>query len=216
MAHNPTIHKIGDEYVLFYIGADFTSFRADNRRLRRIGYATATNIEGSWKRSEKPIINEESNNPAVLVENDNVMLLYRDEVLRIKLATSKSYKGPYEVVNDNVWDEAPLEDFYMFKNDGKYHFICEDNQAAATGHLRWGAHFISENGVDNWMRYDPVVVYDHDILYRDGDTLHCVRRERPQLFIEDNKISYLLNGVYDGENSWCQPVRIDPPVHIEN
>ena len=33
MAHNPTIHKIGEEYVLFYIGSDFTTYRENSEYL---------------------------------------------------------------------------------------------------------------------------------------------------------------------------------------
>lgn len=121
MSHNPTVHKIGDEYVLFYIGSDFSTFRpSTNRLLRRIGYATVTDIEGPWRGSEQPIIDEESNNPAVFIEQDgSVKLLYRDEVLKIKLAVAENFRGSFQVVNDNVWAEAPMEDFYMFKNKGK-------------------------------------------------------------------------------------------------
>lgn len=216
MAHNPTIHKIGGKYVLFYIGSDFTTLRPGSKRLlRRIGYATAFNIEGPWNRCEQAVINKESNNPALLVEpGGEVKLLFRDEVLKIKLAKAGNFEGPYHVVNENVWDKARLEDFFLFKADGKYHFICEDNEGVATGHIRWGAHFISDNGITAWRPYDPVIVYDHDIPVTDGSVLHCVRRERPQLLIEEDKITYLLNGVYDGVNSWCQPVKLTPAIKL--
>lgn len=217
MAHNPTIHKIGDKYVMFYIGRDFTTLRpGDEHLIRRIGYATATNIEGPWKRSDKAVINDESNNPALLIEPGGmVKLLYRDEKLKVKLAEADNYMGPYRVVNENVWDKAKIEDFYLFKKDEKYHFICEDAVGVATGHKRWGANFVSENGIDNWHTYNPVICYDHDIIMENGEVLHCVRRERPQLLIEENKITYLLNGVYDGNNSWCQPVKLISPVSVD-
>jgi hypothetical protein len=59
-----TIHKIGDEYVLFFIRSDFTT-TGDNPKslLRRVGYASAKKIEGPWKRADQPLINTESNNP---------------------------------------------------------------------------------------------------------------------------------------------------------
>lgn len=129
MAHNPTIHKIGNKYVLFYIGSDFNTLRPESKKLlRRVGYATASSMEGPWERSAKPVIDEESNNPALWVEADySVKLMYRDEKLKVKLAVANNFRGPYTVVNANVWPEAPIEDFYLFKKDGKYHFICEDN-----------------------------------------------------------------------------------------
>lgn len=215
MAHNPTIHKIDEEFVLFYIGSDFTTMRNEKRQLRRIGYATATDINGPWKRSDEPIIDFESNNPAILIENDNsVKLMFRDERLRISLATSDSYQGPYTVQNDNVWPVAKLEDFYLFKKDGKYHMICEDNVGQVTGHERWGAHLVSEDGIHDWQKYQDSIAYDHEIHFTDGSVLHCVRRERPQLYSSKNSVQGLLTGVFDGTHAWCQPVQLNPPYPI--
>ncbi|NQT26946.1 hypothetical protein HQ585_16440 [candidate division KSB1 bacterium] len=212
MAHNPTIHKIGDTFVLFYIGSDFSTMHKNGKQLHRcVGYATAKNIKGPWKRSKNPIIAEESNNPAVFVENDgSIKLVYRDAPLRIYLATAPSYDGEYTLVNDNVWSPAKLEDFYIFKRNGSYHIICEDNVGHVSGHVRWGVHLVSMDGIHDWQSFESPVVYTHDIHFEDGRVLECNRRERPQLLIEQRKITHLLTGVYDGENSWCQPVKLNP------
>lgn len=216
MAHNPTIHRIGDEYVLFYIGSDFTTVRDTTKYLlRRVGYASSHTIEGPWKRSDEPLIQVESNNPAVLVDDGNIKLMYRDAPLRVFLTESNNYSGPFNLVNDNVWPEHKIEDFYMFKMSGKYHFICEDNVGGISKHERWGVQLVSENGIDQWHRYDPAVVYDHDLPFSDGDTLHCSRRERPQLLIQDDKITHLITGIYNGKDSWCQPVAIVPPLKLK-
>lgn len=217
MAHNPTIHRIGEQYVLFYLGSDFTSYRTgSDRLLRRIGYATANSVEGPWKRSDQPLLDQESNNPAVFVEPDgSVKMMFRDEKLTVKVAVAPGFSGPYEVRNDHVWPEAPLEDFYLFRKDGYYQMICEDNKGEVTGHVRWGAHFVSEDGISNWKTFDPVVVYDHDIRLADGNSVQCERRERPQLIIEDGRITHLVTGVYDGKNSWSQPVTLLPPVRVD-
>lgn len=217
MAHNPTIHKIGDEYVLFYIGSDFTTMRpGSDRYLRRVGYATASKIEGPWSRADKPIINQESNNPAVLVEGHQIKLLFRDEELRVVLAEADNFKGPYKIVNDNVWPESKIEDFYLFKMNNQSHIICEDNVGVVTGHVRWGAHLYSEDGINNWQRYQDTIAYNHDIKYSDGSILHCTRRERPQLLIDNNQIKSIITAVYDGKNSWCQPVELYPPVELKD
>ena len=217
MAHNPTIHKIGEEYVLFYIGSDFSTFLSNSKNLlRRVGYASSRSVTGPWQRSDKPVINEESNNPAILAEGSTIKLLYRDQKLRVFLAESDNYKGPYKILNDNLWPDCPLEDFYLFKSGNQYHIICEDNIGGVSGHERWGIHLFSENGIDNWKKYDPVVVYDHDILLNDNSVLKLVRRERPQLLIEDGFITHLINGVYDGNNSWCQPVRLKSPIRVDS
>jgi hypothetical protein len=216
MAHNPTIHKINDTYVLFYIGSDFTTMRNERRPLRRIGYATAKDIKGPWIRSDEPVLNRESNNPAILVEDDkSVKMMFRDEKLKVFVATALSFKGPYEIRNDNVWPRAKLEDFYLFKRQGKYHMLCEDNVGDVTGHVRWGAHLISEDGIDNWKVYHDSIAYDHDVHFTDGSVLKCNRRERPQLFIENQIVTYLFTGIFDGTNAWCQPVALNPPYRID-
>jgi hypothetical protein len=216
MAHNPTIHKIGDEYVLFYIGSDFSTHQGQsNALLRRVGYAVSSSIYGPWKRSDKPLINTDSNNPAILDEGSKIKLLYRDGQLHVFLAEAPNYKGPYIIKNDNVWPNSKLEDFYMFKSGDGYHIICEDNAGAVSGHERWGIHLYSKDGISNWKKYDPVVAYDHDIVLENDSVLHCARRERPQLLIENNKITYLITAIYDGKNSWSQPVKLKQPVKVK-
>lgn len=216
MAHNPTIHKSGDEYILFYIGSDFTTYKKNTGTLlRRVGYATAKSVSGPWKRCDEPVIDSESNNPAILTERNKVRLLYRDSDLKVWMAESGNFKGPYRIVNDNLWPACKLEDFYLFKAENKYHIICEDNVGGVSGQERWGVHLVSDDGIRGWIKYDPVVVYNHDILFDDNSVLHCVRRERPQLLIINNEITHLINGVYDGLDSWCQPVRLKYPIKTE-
>lgn len=213
MAHNPTIHQIDDRYVLFYIGSDFTTYRENSKYLlRRVGYATSKNIDGPWVRSDEALINQESNNPAILIDDQSIKMLYRDAPLRVYLAESDNFQGPFNIINNDVWPEYNIEDFYFFKMNGLYHFICEDNVGGISNHERWGVHLYSENGIDQWKKYDPVVVYDHELIYDNGDTLNCIRRERPQLFIQEEKITHLITAIYDGNNSWCQPVALIPAV----
>ena len=216
MAHNPTIHKIGDEYVLFYIGSDFTTYQEGSKNLfRSVGYASSKSINGPWKRSDKPIINSESNNPAIVVDKGSIKLMFRNSQLRIYIAESESYKGPYTIVNDNVWPECKLEDFYLFKANNQYHMIAEDNVGGVSGHERWGIHLYSNDGIKNWKKYDPLIVYDHDILLENDSVIHCNRRERVQLLIENNEITHITTSVYDGENSWTQPVRLKEYISVE-
>lgn len=216
MAHNPTIHKIGDEFVLFYIGSDFTTRQTNSASLlRTVGYATSKSIYGPWQRSDKPIIETESNNPAVLIEKDAVKMMFRDSQLRIYIAEGTSYKGPFTIKNDDVWSQCRLEDFYLFKTKNEYHMICEDNVGGISGHERWGVHLYSPDGINSWKIYNPHVVYNHDIVFENDSVLHCTRRERPQLLIENNKITYLITSVYDGENSWSQPVKLLTPIPVD-
>jgi hypothetical protein len=65
------------------------------------------------------------------------------------------------------------------------------------------------------MKYDPVIVCDHNIAFENDSVLHFVRRERPQLLIQNHKITHLTTAVYDGQDSWCKPVKLKHPVRIE-
>lgn len=216
IAHNPYIKKIGDTYVLWYLSSDGHSLQANGRTpLRRIGYATARSITGPWHRSDQPIFQTDMNNPAVWVEPDgSLKMILRDADLHVFIATAPGYRGPYTIRNPDVWPAARLEDFDIWKGGDKYYFICEDNVGKVTGHDRWGAVFVSDDGISGWKPDGTAPAYDHDIRYTDGTVLHCVRRERPQLIIEDGKIEYLITSVYDGKDTWAQPVALDPPLPL--
>jgi len=216
MAHNPTIQKIGDEYVLFYIGSDFTTCQdGSTALLRRTGYAVSKSIDGPWIRSDRPVIDTESNNPALLVDRKGVKLMYRDAKLRIYMAEAETYKGPFSITNDNVWPACRLEDFYLFRAGNQYHMICEDNTGGVSGHERWGVHLCSGNGTDGWRAYSPPVVYNHEIQLTNDSILRLVRRERPQLLIENHQITHLVTSAYDGKDAWSQPVRLKRPIPVD-
>jgi len=205
MAHNPSIYKTGDTYVLYY------NARSKSGGYRQIGYATAQNVEGPWKRCDKAInFGMDANNPAAFFEPDGgVKLMWRDRNLRVYLATAPSYTGPYTIQNDNVWPQCQLEDFYLFKQDGKYNMICEDNEGGVTGFVRWGVRFVSDDGIHDWQPADPLIFYDHTINWTDGSVLECERRERPQLLIDENgKVTHLFTSVLYKEKTWNQVVPI--------
>jgi len=217
MAHNPTIHKIGDEYVLFYIGSDFTTKLQDSDfLLRRVGFAKSKSVHGPWERLEYPLINYESNNPAFLMDDDRALLVFRDEKLQTYMVQATEYNGPYSIVNENLWPDCKIEDFYLYKSKKGYHIICEDNVGGISGHTRWGVHLFSENGINNWLKYSDLIVYDHDIRFENDSILKCIRRERPQLYIENNKITYLFTSVLGKEISWCQPVKLKNPIELNH
>lgn len=212
MAHNPAIYRVGHTFVLYYIGSD------EGSRYREIGIATAPAVTGPWTRSDRPLdlgIRSDANNPAAHFEPDgSVKLIWRERDLRVFISTASSFRGPYRVANDNVWPKCKLEDFYFFKHEGKYHVVCEDAVAGVTGHDDWGAHLVSENGIDDWKKAAPSFVYDKTIRWDDGTVFHPARRERPWFIVEDGKITCLFNAVFDGNNTWNQPVPIRPALLI--
>jgi hypothetical protein len=103
MTHNPTIHKHGDTYLLFYIGVTYEepmpepgeltagsiqgnvlSMKA--RASQRIGLATSNSVYGPWERPDEPILQPKpgewdslmTTNPAPCVKADgSVLLIYK-------------------------------------------------------------------------------------------------------------------------------------------
>ncbi len=216
MAHNPTIHKVDDHFVLFYIGSDFTTkLNGSDYLLRRVGYASSKSIDGPWERMDEPLFEQESNNPAFLMDDNKVLLLFRDEKLQTYMAEAPSYKGPYTVANNNVWPYHKIEDFYLFKSNEGYHIVCEDNVGGISSHVRWGVHLFSEDGINNWSKYKNPIVYDHDIKYYNDSVFHCTRRERPQLYVERQKITHLFTSVLGEGESWCQPMKLKQPIDVK-
>lgn len=128
MTHNPTIQRLGDTYLLFYVGSTFTgpAPRADSqlrggmptvleaRTNQRIGLATASSLDGPWSRLDAPILEPRparwdalmTTNPAPCVlANGEMLLVYKsthdhDDLLRMGVARAESPEGPYERVKD--------------------------------------------------------------------------------------------------------------------
>ena len=211
MAHNPAIYQVGGTFVLYYIGSDVGSSK------RQIGMATASSITGPWTRRDQPLdLGQpgDANNPAAWFEPDgSVKLIWRTANLRVCESVAKSFEGPYTVANPNLWPAAKIEDFFIFKKGSAYHLICEDNGGKVTGHDRtWGGHLISDDGTTNWRFAPQPAAYDDTIRWADGTDFHPVRRERPWLLIDDGKITWLFNAVFDGQKTWNQPVPLATPI----
>ncbi|MEM8765258.1 MAG: sulfatase-like hydrolase/transferase [Bacteroidota bacterium] len=130
MAHNPIVKKIGDTYVLYYIGTTYegtfptleasVEFRKEARANQRIGMATSKSPYGPWERRDEPIIDTRPNkwdalltaNPAVSVRPDGtVLLIYKstegfDGKLKLGVTEAATFEGPYKRLRDE-----PILDF---------------------------------------------------------------------------------------------------------
>ena len=213
MAHNPAIYRVGNGFVLFYIGSD------EGSRYRQVGIATAPAITGPWSRRDAPLdlgVATDANNPAACFEPDgSVKLVWRTVDLRVCISVAGSVAGPYRLAADTMWPAGKLEDFFFFKHGGMYHIVCEDNVGQVTGHVRWGAHLCSDDGLTGWRKWEHPIAYDHRIAWAEGGELHPKRRERPWLLIEGGAATFLFTSVYDGTRAWNQPVPITPPFPVD-
>jgi len=211
MCHNPKIVKIGDRYVLYYIG------RSVNNQRRKVGYAWAESVAGPWQRSDESILlTEDANNPAPYIHADGrVVLAFRDRYLVDYVALADRFDGRYEIWAGNIVPGIKLEDPTLFVKDGLYHMVIEDNRGQLTGDVRHGAHLVSEDA-RNWRVFQPVKVYTHTIQWTDGTATTFDRRERPELVNlnqpperkYDGEPTHLITGVQLGQTSWCvvQPI----------
>ncbi len=82
--------------------------------------------------------------------------------------------------------------------------------------VRFAAEIASPKSVRRWtVCADGVSISTdwHAGVWTDGTEFKPVRRERPWLLIENGKIAYLFNAVFDGEKTWNQPVPLATDVH---
>ena len=98
MTHNPHIKKVGDTYVLYYIGTTYPfTFTSEEITLshpavisaragKRVGVAYSKSVFGPWKRADRPLLDTRpcngdsylTSNPApCLNENGEVFMVYK-------------------------------------------------------------------------------------------------------------------------------------------
>lgn len=212
MCHNPKIVKTGDTYVLYYIGS------ACGSKLRKVGYAWSVSVAGPWSRVDEPIpLGEDANNPAPFVHDDgSVLLAYRDQSLHMHIARAPSFRGPYQMVAQDIFPQGRLEDPDLLFLQGAYHMVMEDNQGLLTGHERYGGHLVSHDGVA-WRPHSQSTVYTHDIQFEDGTSITAERRERPELFCDSvrdatkgEEPTHLISSVLSQGKTCCVIQPIDP------
>ena len=121
--HNPTVHKLGDEYVVFYIGVGVNVSKvskaamAPGEQLRRpmfdkaqtIGAAFSKSPRGPWTRLKEPLLTATEkwecgdgpdcgvSNPALVVRADGKLnMFYRGNQDRgVGVASADNWRGPW-------------------------------------------------------------------------------------------------------------------------
>jgi hypothetical protein len=208
MAHNPSIHKWGDTYLLYYIG---TTFRGpipvaadaagkaqceESYANIRIGLATSKSLKGPWKTLPRPILEPRPGkwdaqivtNPAPCVTGDGkVLLLYRSNTpqgLRLGAAMAERFDAPYERLSDGpVILETNgnfVEDPFVWWAEDHYEMLAKDMLGGITGEVHAGAHFRSEDAL-HWTPVDPPKAYSRRVTFEGGEARQLGCLERPQL-----------------------------------
>ena len=238
MAHNPSVVKYGDKYLLYYIGLDYDfapppaeDFAACQLAAEkaywniRIGVAISDSPGGPWRRASKPILAPRSGkwdgklvtNPAPCVLPDGRIYLYyranTPEGLRIGLAAADSPEGDYSRFDRPVLNFY-VEDPFVWHNGKYFEMLAKDMDGSITGELHAGAHFVSDDGID-WKFQK--IAYSRSVVYEDGTKFTFGALERPQLLFRNGAPEALLVAAADGpggfrnaENTWNQLIKLKP------
>lgn len=202
--HNPTIHKVGAQYVLLYIANSGENFPAS----QNIGMVVSKSLDGPWKKlgedglilSPPPDVWSFNsivglNNPALFQHPDGRFFLYykarrAGDVRRMGVAIAESLEGPY-VHHPTPLTNNPdnIEDAYAFSENGKIYLLTTD-LAQGIG-LLWA----SDDGINFG---EPTLGFDRMARYIDPaevEAATCFRGkkfERPQLLIQNGVPTHLF------------------------
>ena len=210
-AHNPAIHRVGDQYVLLYIANDNPE-SPPHPANQHIGMALSPSLYGPWKKvngdglilspPEDPSYwNHGSssgvNNPALLQHPDGRFYLYfKSHGGRMGLAIAKEITGPYEQLPGPVTSNAmTIEDGYAFLYKDRICLLTTDNHGILQkgGGLLWasddGLQFrLAEQGFYPAEMYLGKNALRNASRHYGGD---IIKFERPQLLMINEEPAYL-------------------------
>ena len=105
--HNPTVHKFGDKYYLYYMGNTGDGeivgspgkqrLNWQHRNNQRIGVAIADNPAGPWTRMDEPVLDisrDDSASDALMTSNPSVCQRTDGSILMVYKAVGKKFKLP--------------------------------------------------------------------------------------------------------------------------
>jgi len=227
--HNPTIHKFGSVYYLYYMGntgddACSKGLNFVHRNNQRIGVATATDLNGPWKRFDYPLIDVSSDstsfdalvvtNPSVTVCADGSYLMVYKAVGKQKplpfggpvvhlTATSFSPTGPFikQMLPIFTFKQSNFaaEDPFVWYQKDHYYAIVKDMQGFFTKKGRSLALFESKDGF-SWKPSVYCLVSDLTVIWENMQKEKMTHLERPQIYFENGSPSVLLLAADQEEN----------------
>jgi len=210
-AHNPTIHKLGDSYVLLYIGNNNPE-RPTHPSNQHIGMAFSSSLYGPWEKvngdglilsppSDSSFWNYRAsngvNNPALLCHPEGAFYLYfKSEGGMMGLAISRQIQGPYKQFPEPVTsNEQTIEDGYAFLYKDNICLLTTDNHGILEkgGGLLWisddGLHFnLEEQGFYPVEKYLGKEKLSKASRHYGGK---IIKFERPQLLMINKAPAYL-------------------------
>lgn len=147
--HNPTVHKYGETYYLYYMGntGDGKVYGAPgdiklnptHRNNQRIGVAVAASPNGPWKRFDKPLIDvseDENAIDALMTSNPSIAQRPDGGYLLVYKAVGKQRKGIWggPVVHCVATSDSPTGPFVKYD---KPIFLAEGHDFPAEDPFIW-------------------------------------------------------------------------------
>lgn len=222
VAHNPTVVKWKDKYLLYYIGSTYVGNPTPADRCLTdhsmtdaiwrnlcIGVAIADHPGGPWRVVPHPILEPRKDNwdhvlvtnPAPCVLPDGTIYLYyrTNDGLKFKigLAIADDPEGPYRRFDTPAWEEDfSIEDPFVWHDGNEFNMIAKDITGKLTGELISAAYLKSSDG-HHWRSMGQA--YSRTITYDDGETVTLGALERPQLLFDaSGKPKMLFAAAGDG------------------
>ncbi|MBI9062233.1 MAG: glycoside hydrolase family protein [Marinilabiliaceae bacterium] len=215
-AHNPTIHKVDDKYVLLYI-ANNNPKRPVHPSNQQIGMAISDDLNGPWeKMGQQGLIlsppensnywnhkaNNGVNNPAFVKHPNGAYYLYfkssDGKRAKMGLAIAENLEGPYVQMPFPVTrNNQTIEDGYAFVYNKKIALLTTDNHGIIEkgGGILWtsddGINFETyEKGYHRINAYTNVDMAKTAIHYGTKNSTYA-KFERPQVLMINGKPAYL-------------------------
>ncbi|MCC5844349.1 MAG: glycoside hydrolase family protein [Verrucomicrobia bacterium] len=230
MTHNPTLHRHGNSYLLFYTGTTHRggrptdriseALRLEARGNQRIGMAVASSPNGPWRRPDRPCLDVRpdhwdsymTTNPAPCVmPGGEILLLYKSRTgmhspLQYGAARAPSPGEPFERIGPDApitFQDAsiPYEDACLWIENDRFHMLFNDMTGLLTGEDHGGAHAVSADGI-HWQLAPVPKAYSRNIRWTDGTVTTQGAFERPQLLIQDGVPTHLFAATADGPGGY--------------
>ncbi len=231
VTHNPHVLEHDGKYYLYHMGNhgsgywdttpdDRRPLYSDaewwiNRNNQRVGVAVADDLNGEWKRFDKPLIGIEgtdrmmTSTPTVSRRKDGKFLMvykyvapdpkFKNGKVVHVTALSDSPLGPF-VDTGKPFITHPtagfaIDDHVEWYQDGRYYCIAKDSSGVMSDKGKDATIlFISdEEGLD-WTLAKENLIIPHGVLnWNDGSKTICNRTaDMPKVYLEDGKIKALI------------------------
>ena len=213
--HNPTIHMFNGKYYLYYMGNFGNGEFWNHRNHQRIGVAVASDLLGTWKRKDKPVIDvSKKGYDSLLVSNPSIcegpdhrfVMVYKcvsngpmpfGGTVYHMVAFSDRPDGDFVKQPTPIFYKAGVkfaaEDPFIWYQNGKYWALLKDFKGTFTGKGPSIALFESNDAI-NWNISKHALAFKLEIPWVTG-TEKVDRLERPQLYFENNVPKVLFAAV---------------------